>query len=127
MTQMKSRAGTHTPEEGFTVDPVDNRLHTDVPDEPGALGGRPADDRALEVVEGGIGAVLGLAIGLTVAGPVGAIVGVIAGTLIALVLGEAFERRMGRVARTTNASDAAPFEPADATDVAEAAHEAAAH
>ena len=125
MTQMMSKAGTHTPEEGFTVDPVDNRLHTDEPDEPGALGGRPADDRALEVVEGGIGALIGLTIGLT-AGPIGALAGVIAGTLIALVIGELVERRMGRVARTTNASDAQAFEPADVAE-ADAEHGVAAH
>jgi hypothetical protein len=126
MTRMMSKAGTHTPEEGFTVDPVDNRLHTDQPDEPGALGGRPADDRALEVVEGGVGALIGLAIGVTAAGPIGALVGAIAGVLIGLILGEAFERHMGRVARTTNASDVQPFAPGviEATD---AGHEAAAH
>jgi hypothetical protein len=126
MTQMMSKAGTHTPEEGFTVDPVDNRLHTDQPDEPGALGGRPADDRALEVVEGGIGGVIGLAIGVSVGIPVVTIVAVIAGALIALVLGEAWERHMGRVARTTNASDAVPFAP-DGTEAVESGHEAAAH
>ena len=112
---MQSPAGNHTPEEGYVVEVVDNRIHTDRPDEPGALGGRPADDRALEFVEGGVGLAAGLAIGTAVAGPVGTLVGAIVGATAGVAIGEAWERHMGRVAKTTNASD----DPIDGEDEGE--------
>src|SRR6476659_4711284 len=59
---MDHTAYTHTEADGYVVPVVDPRLHTDMPDEPGAFAGRPADDRALEIVEGGIGAAAGLAL-----------------------------------------------------------------
>jgi hypothetical protein len=94
---------THTEADGYVVPVVDPRLHTDVPDEPGAFAGRPADDRALEIVEGGIGAAAGLALGTTVAGPVGAAIGIAVGAAAGFIVGEIVERRMGRVTTTTNA------------------------
>jgi len=101
----------HSEAEGYTVDVVDGRAHTDMPGEPGAFGGRPADDRALEVVESGLGAATGLAVGTTVAGPIGAAVGMVVGAAAGFIAGELLERRMGRVTTTTNAELDAPEPP----------------
>lgn len=84
---------------------IDKRMHADEPGEPGAIAGRPADDRALEVVETGIGVAAGLAIGGAIAGPVGAAVGLLVGGAGGFAAGEALERHMGRVATTTNATE----------------------
>ncbi len=100
---MDHTAYTHTEADGYVNAVVDGRVHSDEPGERGAFGGRPADDRALEVVEGGIGAAAGLAVGTVVAGPVGALVGIVVGGIGGLVIGELVERRMGRVTTTTNA------------------------
>jgi hypothetical protein len=100
---MDHTAYTHTEADGYVVPVVDPRIHTDAPGEGGAFAGRPADDRALEVVEGGIGAAAGLAIGTVMLGPVGALVGIIVGGAAGFIAGELVERRMGRVTTTTNA------------------------
>jgi hypothetical protein len=104
MPDQKSPSPSHTPEEGYVDYPVDTRIHTDQPDEPGALGGRPPDDRALEVVEGGIGMAAGLAVGTALAGPIGTVVGGIVGAAAGIAAGELLERRVGRVTTTTNAT-----------------------
>jgi hypothetical protein len=101
---MDHTAYAHTDAEGYVQPVVDGRLHTDEPGEGGAFAGRPADDRALEVVEGGLGAALGLAVG-TLAGPVGMVAGLVVGGAVGLAAGELLERRMGRVTTTTNAED----------------------
>ena len=93
----------HTEAEGYVVRVVDGRVNTDLPGEPGAFAGRPADDRALEIVEGGIGAAAGLALGTSFAGPFGAAVGIVVGAAAGFIAGELLERRMGRVTTTTNA------------------------
>jgi hypothetical protein len=98
---MDHTAYTHTEADGYVNPVVDGRIHSDEPGEPGAFGGRPADDRALEVVEGGIGAAAGLAVG-SVAGPVGALVGIVVGGVAGFVAGELIERRVGKVTTTTN-------------------------
>lgn len=100
---MDHTAYTHTEADGYVNQVVDPRLHADEPGEPGAFAGRPADDRALEVVEGGIGAAAGLAVGTSVAGPVGALVGIVVGGVAGFIAGELVERRLGLVTRTTNA------------------------
>ena len=100
---MDHTAHTHTDAEGYVQPVVDGRIHADLPGERGAFGGRPADDRALEVVEGGIGAAAGFAVGAAVAGPVGGVVGIVVGGVAGFVAGELVERRMGRVTMTTNA------------------------
>jgi hypothetical protein len=100
---MDHTAHAHTETEGYVVAVVDGRIHSDLPGEPGAFAGRPADDRALEIVEGGIGWAAGLALGTSIAGPVGAVVGMVVGAAAGLVAGEVLERRMGRVTTTTNA------------------------
>jgi hypothetical protein len=102
---MDHTAYTHTEADGYVNPVVDGRIHSDEPGEPGAFGGRPADDRALEVVEGGIGAAAGLAVGTAAAGPVGALVGIVVGGVAGFIAGELVERRIGRVTRTTNAED----------------------
>jgi hypothetical protein len=102
---MDHTAYAHTDAEGYVVPVVDPRLHTDVPGEPGAFGGRPADDRALEIVEGGIGAAGGLALGTMLAGPIGAAIGIAVGAVAGFVAGEFLERRVGRVTTTTNDED----------------------
>jgi len=94
---------THTEADGYVQAVVDGRIHSDTPGEAGAFGGRPADDRALEVVEGGIGAAAGFAVGAAFAGPIGGVVGIVVGGVAGLVVGELAERRMGAVTRTTNA------------------------
>lgn len=94
---------THTEADGYVQPVIDGRIHSDRPGEGGALGGRPADDRALEVVEGGIGAAAGLAVGTAVAGPIGAVVGLVVGGVAGVVAGELAERRIGSVTSTTNA------------------------
>jgi hypothetical protein len=100
---MDHTAYTHTEADGYVNPVVDGRIHSDEPGERGAFGGRPADDRALEVVEGGIGAATGLAIGTAAAGPIGALVGIVVGGVAGFIAGELVERRMGLVTRTTNA------------------------
>ena len=100
---MDHTANAHTEAEGRRVPVVDGRIHADMPGEPGAFAGRPADDRALEVVESGLGAAAGLAVGTTVAGPIGAAVGIFVGAAAGFIAGEVLERRMGRVTTTTNA------------------------
>ena len=82
--------------------------------EPGLVLGRPVEDRSFEIVETGVAAVVGVAIGTAVAGPVGAAVGGIIGGAVGLVSGEALERVEGRAAETTDAAgttDAAENEP----------------
>jgi hypothetical protein len=100
---MDHTAYTHTEADGYVTPVVDGRIHSDEPGEPGALGGRPPDDRALEVVEGGIGAATGLAVGTAAAGPIGAVVGIVVGGVAGFIAGELVERRLGLVTRTTNA------------------------
>jgi len=100
---MDHTAYAHTEAEGYVVPVVDGRVHTDLRGEPGAFAGRPADDRALEIVEAGIGAAAGMAIGSAVAGPIGVAVGIAVGAAIGFVAGELVERRAGLVATTTNA------------------------
>ena len=100
---MDHTAHAHTEAEGYVVAVVDGRVHTDIPGERGAFAGRPADDRALEIVEGGIGAAAGLALGTLLAGPLGAAVGIVVGGAMGFIAGEVLERRMGRVTTTTNA------------------------
>lgn len=100
---MAHTAYTHTEADGYVNPVVDGRIHSDEPGEPGPFAGRPADDRALEVVEGGIGAAAGLAVGTSVAGPVGALVGILIGGVAGFIAGELVERRMGIVTRTSNA------------------------
>ena len=108
---MDHTAHEHTEAEGYVVAVVDGRVHSDAPGERGAFGGRPADDRALEIVEGGIGWAAGLALGSAVAGPIGGAVGMAVGAAAGLIAGEALERRMGRVTTTTNAEpDEAPIQ-----------------
>jgi hypothetical protein len=76
--------------------------------EPGLVLGRPVEDRSFEMVETGVGAVVGAAIGTAVAGPVGAALGGILGGAVGLVSGEALERVEGRAAETTNAGEDEP-------------------
>jgi hypothetical protein len=102
---MDHTAYTHTEADGYVVPVVDARVHSDEPGDGGALGGRPADDRALEVVEGGLGAAAGLAVGTSILGPVGAVVGLVVGGAAGFIAGELLERRMGKVTTTTNADD----------------------
>src|SRR5262249_13637505 len=115
---MDHTAYTHTEADGYVQPVIDGRVHSDQPGEGGALGGRPADDRALEVVEGGIGAAAGFAVGAAVAGPIGGVVGIVVGGVAGLVVGELGERRAGVVTTTTNAD----FTDADGGSVAEASH-----
>jgi hypothetical protein len=69
------------------------------------LWGRPIEDRGFEVVETTGGLIAGLVVGSLVAGPIGAAVGGVAGATGGFLAGEALERRVGRVAQTTDASD----------------------
>ena len=102
---MSHVASAHTEAEGYVVAVTDPRLHADEPGEGGVFAGRPADDRALEIVEGGIGAAAGLALGTAIAGPLGALIGIVVGGAAGFVAGELVERRMGRVTTTTNDED----------------------
>ena len=68
------------------------------------VAGRPIEDRSFEVVEIGIGASAGLALGAVVAGPIGAAAGAIIGGAAAIMAGEAIERRVGHAAETTDAT-----------------------
>ncbi len=76
--------------------------------EEGLIAGRPVEDRGFEVVEVGVGASAGLAIGAVVAGPIGAAAGAVLGAAAAVVAGEAIERRVGHAAETTDASEHEP-------------------
>lgn len=78
------------------------------PIEDGLIAGRPVEDRSFEVVEIGVGASAGLAVGAVVAGPIGAAAGAVLGGVAAIVAGEAIERRVGHAAETTDATDRAP-------------------
>ena len=64
--------------------------------EGGLIAGRPVEDRSFEMVEVGVGASLGFAIGAVVAGPIGA---------AAFAAGEAIERAVGHAAETTDATE----------------------
>ncbi len=75
------------------------------PIEEGLVAGRPVEDRGFEVVEIGVGASAGLAMGALIAGPIGAAAGVVIGAAAAVVAGEAIERRVGHAAETTDASE----------------------
>jgi hypothetical protein len=101
---MDHTAYTHTEADGYVVPVVDPRIHSDSPGEGGAFGGRPADDRALEIVEGGIGAAAGLVVGASlIAWPIGALLGIVVGGVAGFFAGELVERHIGRVTTTTNA------------------------
>ena len=78
------------------------------PIEDGLVAGRPVEDRSFEVVEIGVGASAGLALGAVVAGPIGAAAGAVIGGVAAIVAGEAIERRVGHAAETTDATEPAP-------------------
>jgi hypothetical protein len=75
--------------------------------EDGLVAGRPVEDRSFEVVEVGVGASLGLAIGTVVAGPIGAAVGTVVGAAAGIVAGEVVERAVGHAAETTDATEPA--------------------
>ena len=92
---------------------ADAQARTNEPEEPGLILGRPAEDRAFEVVETGIGMAAGLAIGTALAGPIGAAVGGLVGAAAGLVVGEAIERTAGPAARTTDAEGLAESSTAD--------------
>ena len=82
--------------------------------------GRPVEDRGFETVEAAGGFAVGLAIGAIVAGPLGAAVGAVAGAAGGFMAGEALERKVGRVATTTDATgpetpEADEAEPVPAT------------
>jgi uncharacterized protein YcfJ len=68
--------------------------------------GRPIEDRGFEAVETTGGLIAGLVVGSFVAGPIGAAVGGVAGAAGGFLAGEALERHVGRVAETTDATDA---------------------
>lgn len=74
-------------------------------EEPSLIMGRPVEDRGFEVVEAGVGACAGLAIGTAVAGPVGTVVGGVVGAAAGLLAGERIERAAGHVAETMDAVD----------------------
>ncbi len=76
--------------------------------EEGLIAGRPVEDRSFEVVEVGVGASAGLAIGAVVAGPIGAAAGAVLGAAAGIVAGEALERRVGHAAETTDATEHGP-------------------
>ena len=76
--------------------------------EEGLIAGRPVEDRSFEVVEVGVGASAGLAIGAVVAGPIGAAAGALLGAAAGIVAGEALERRVGHAAETTDATEHEP-------------------
>jgi len=78
------------------------------PIEEGLVAGRPVEDRGFEVVEIGVGASAGFAVGAVVAGPIGAAAGAVIGAAAAVVAGEAIERRVGHAAETTDASEHEP-------------------
>ena len=67
--------------------------------------GRPIEDRSFEAVETTAGAAVGFAIGMALAGPLGAAVGGVVAGAVAFEAGEALERSMGLVARTTDATE----------------------
>lgn len=81
---------------------------TGTPGEPGLVLGRPVEDRSFEMVETGVGVVVGAALGTAVAGPVGAAVGGLIGGAVGLASGEALERVEGRAAETTDAGEKRP-------------------
>jgi hypothetical protein len=91
-----------------TEAPADLPEAVEEPIEEGLIAGRPVEDRSFEVVEIGVGASAGLAIGAVVAGPVGAAAGAIVGAAAAIVAGEALERRVGHAAETTDATEHEP-------------------
>lgn len=88
-----------------TLAPGPAKADDEYDDEPGLVGGRPIEDRSFELVEVAAGAAAGMLIGTAVAGPVGTVVGGIAGAAVGVVGGEALERREGRAALTTDASE----------------------
>jgi hypothetical protein len=73
--------------------------------EPSLIMGRPVEDRGFEVVEAGVGACAGLAIGTAVAGPIGTVVGGFVGVAAGLLAGERIERAAGHAAETMDALD----------------------
>jgi uncharacterized protein YcfJ len=73
--------------------------------EPSLVMGRPVEDRGFEVVQAGVGACAGLAIGTAVAGPIGTVVGGVVGAAAGLLAGERIERAAGHAAETMDAVD----------------------
>jgi len=90
--------------------PEDAEVEAPIPEEieEGLIAGRPVEDRSFEVVEVGVGASAGLAIGAVVAGPIGAAAGAVLGAAAGFVAGEAIERRVGHAAETTDATEHEP-------------------
>ena len=86
-------------------DPEAEVVGTPVLEEPSLIMGRPVEDRGFEVVEAGVGACAGLAIGTAVAGPIGTVVGGVVGAAAGLLAGERIERAAGHAAETMDAVD----------------------
>ncbi len=86
-------------------DPVADVVERHVLEEPSLVMGRPVEDRGFEVVEAGVGACAGMAIGTAVAGPIGTVVGGVVGVAAGLVAGERIERAAGHAAETMDAVD----------------------
>jgi len=88
----------------LTVRPPEQRPTLRLPDPAWLPEGRPLEDRSFEGVETTVGAAVGVAVGMAVAGPIGAVVGGLVCGAVAFEAGEALERSMGLVARTTDAT-----------------------
>ena len=97
-----------TPPPAPAVEPADVTEAVHDTFEDGLVAGRPVEDRGFEVVEIGVGASAGLAVGAVVAGPIGAAAGAVIGAAAAIVAGEAIERRVGHAAETTDATEHLP-------------------
>ncbi len=93
-----------TPAHRADLEPGQTSAFSDDSAEDGLIAGRPVEDRGFEVVEVGVGASAGLALGAVVAGPIGAAAGAVIGAAAAMVAGEAIERRVGHAAETTDAT-----------------------
>jgi hypothetical protein len=89
----------------LTLRPSEHRVVAHEPDPEWLPAGRPIEDRSFEAVETTAGAAVGVAFGIALAGPIGALVGGIVGGAVAFEAGEALERSMGVVARTTDATE----------------------
>jgi len=87
-----------------TQAPTPMEVH-EPPVEDGLIAGRPVEDRSFEVVEVGVGASLGVAIGAAVAGPIGLVAGGVLGAAVGIVAGEVIERAAGHAAETTDATE----------------------
>lgn len=93
------------PQANAAPEEVDEVPLPEAPLEDGLVAGRPVEDRSFEVLEVGVGASLGIAIGGVVLGPIGAAAGALVGGAAALVAGEAIERAAGHAAETIDATD----------------------